>query len=1182
MNLIGNLFLVLFLQLFLSLSGYSENFQTNIMRLPAACIDGPDCADTPAYKQKISADLEDYRTLGPDKYLSQILDNYFEQTKEFSDEAPLALTNPRDLKIKALRNPLTKLLYSEGILEASDRSLLLCDKLFASKVMEHYLGNKEFKNYHLKTEGLKSFLTKFKIVDSNGLVIKSKMEIMAILEMEFPKGFLVKPAVGMKSSGKNFYLDKHEVVELILKQNGDIYQPEEYKTPHHWERVRRFATGERFVFQELLPGSLGEGESDYGDLHEYRVHSFYDKVVDGATETRWRGAKNSEEQNIKVNKYVQSFLDKLPKELTNRQAWSFDVFDLPNGQMKIIEINTNRGDKGNWSGYLVAPKTLGAYVRHLEQKFGWNFQGFSGWRLRHNLANIRKNWEVDKWEYWEELKEWYQEKIVKKIFKRKIEIETTHQALLQDKGLIAYSAEEYFDKTHAPRVGMEVEIRGLSQEEISQILINKLGGRLEKRADNIKYVDKTDGNKEKISEAILYKVKGKLIDRIDVKAEGNGIDPSDYENSRKNPVLVEVITHGPLTYEQLEVFSEAIDDIKKAGASGTDHNTAVSIQANVELVDENIQKDPGKFLLNLLRNYYKDDHYKLLEQEFPLIAGRDVYVGEYSPGFMRKIRSTDYNPTTKELFDDFFYRQSAEYLGFDNAWSGTIDEVKDIIKKALTVDEFGKILRVMKYNDLRISSFLIYLFPEDWMSQFIVSTNWVKPRPLVEFRRPNNTFKVLEIAAGAMGLVQKSIEGEFNIYDDIGTSHGIRGQDAKNLLTKQNPYEKTYVVRQFLGDPSDKGEFESFKEVEHYYKKSTPVWVNSGIQDKEPLFLPGESVVFHRLPETSGNIMGKYNPVLINAEISKILEHKYVEPAFWNKYAEGSIAKTRLISDFTKEKIPVAKLKAMLDQAFPKGWVIKGVWDNATQAKFLITDKTDLEGELNKFKNNQEEYLTLVEKIREKYKNANPDVITRKLRERPEYIGHRIHQFLKKPHQSIVQEKLAIKDEYRVEVIAGHVLGNGSTIPRYQYEYPKDDAWLKDPNIQRVEEFAQSTVDRLPENLRGMTLGMDVAVLSDGSIKMIESNPQGNSGFLSNDKRSIKALDKFLKKFPEMVKNNEISLGMKTEEQLNWAHEFIEKELGLDFNLHYPHLNWGDKNIINIKRKTNSCYTDILPLLSIH
>lgn len=58
MNLIGNLFLVLFLQLFLSLSGYSENFQTNIMRLPAACIDGPDCADTPAYKQEYRHNLD--------------------------------------------------------------------------------------------------------------------------------------------------------------------------------------------------------------------------------------------------------------------------------------------------------------------------------------------------------------------------------------------------------------------------------------------------------------------------------------------------------------------------------------------------------------------------------------------------------------------------------------------------------------------------------------------------------------------------------------------------------------------------------------------------------------------------------------------------------------------------------------------------------------------------------------------------------------------------------------------------------------------------------------------------------------------------------------------------------------------------------------------------------------------
>jgi len=1164
---------VLLFTYFLLLVSCETSQSLNSLRSPSS---NPD----EVYKDNITKEASKYEMIGPSEWITTSINDFINQTNDLDEEVPEALFREREVNIPAKRNPFRNILYKEDLVEASDRTLFMFDKLFMARLLEKYLGA-DFKKVHPKTDGLKEFLQKHKIINSSGRVIKTEQELRAILELEYPKGFILKPPVGMSSAGKSFYKDHHEIIELIMKQDGEIYSPDEVTKPFHWEGVRRFTSGERYIIQETLDGTSGlDGFGDYGDLNEFRVHSFYNQVVDGATETRWY-TKNSEARNKQVNEFVQDILDKLPKKFTNRQAWSFDVFWLPNGEMRLIEVNTNWGEPGNWSGFFRTPKTLGAYVRHFEKNFNWKFKGFSGHLLRHNLGNLKNHINHDKYEYWEDLKNWFDEKVVSIIRKRKKELSYEYYRTRPCLGLMCFSARYLFSAQDVPRVGLEVELTGVSQEKIAQELHKVIGGKIESRDDIYKYTEPETGLEKEVKTKV-WKIKKSKIGKVLIVVEDNGTGMEDLKTTTMDSNVIEIITE-PIKYSEAKMFQKGLDLVVKAGAIGTNSENPISIQANIDVVDEKNPKLSSKYLLDLMRNYYSQENFSSIQNEIPLVADRDRYVGGYSSEFMKRLLDPSYNPDMRTLYDDFFYRQSAEYLNFEGAWSQDIISVKSFIEKNLPKEGFESILKVFKWNDLRISSALMDQFPDDWMTSYLISTEWVKPRGLVEFRRPNNNFNVLDIFKSTVGLVQRSRQGVFSYAEIVAKKFGINPDGIRAIQAIRNPHQEPYIVRQFIGDPknlADQSEYQEFLSLQKYgYKRSIPVWVNMDAPVRGPYIVPGESVIFHRLPDTAISIIGKYNPALINAEISKVLDHKYVEAAFWSRFAPGIMPKTKLLQSFSSKKIKPETLAKMLKKDFPSGWIIKGVWDNATQASFLISEETDLVKEVKIYKDNQEEFIKYMQEMQSKYGSSNPDLFVRKLRERPEFMGYRINKFLKKPDLAIVQEKLSIKEEYRVEVIGGKVLGNGSTIPRYQYEYPDSDEWTKDPNIKRVETYTQKAIDQLPDELKGMTFGMDIAVMQDGSIKMIESNPQGNSGFLAYDKRSVKALDKFLMRYPALVKSGEISQGMEPEEQVNWIRKFIEEDLKMSLEKHYPHLSFIKTKAVSNKNYGRQCKALLLPIL---
>lgn len=299
------------------------------------------------------------------------------------EPSPFLNQDRTSLHLRAKRNPVVKFLYENKLIDASELSFRMQDKLMLYKLLQHYLGDTQARAIHPHTVGVKEYLFSRGLVDNNGQVNVSKEDLMRVLNQDFPQGFIVKPTVGQNSNGKGFYFNSAEIVEVLLKNDmNGIYASAEKNLATAVEG--KVITGERYIIQERLNVDSG---SVINSSNEFRVHSYQDKVIDGATFSRWKMLAG-DNGLAQIDAMVQSILSALPTQLTARQAWSFDVFRDAQGKMVLVEINTNKGKEGNWSGFVKSPKVLGAYIRHFEKNFNWHLKGLSGILLRNNLGNV--------------------------------------------------------------------------------------------------------------------------------------------------------------------------------------------------------------------------------------------------------------------------------------------------------------------------------------------------------------------------------------------------------------------------------------------------------------------------------------------------------------------------------------------------------------------------------------------------------------------------------------------------------------------------------------------------------------------------------------------------------------------------------------------------------------------------
>ncbi len=751
----------------------------------------------------------------------------------------------------------------------------------------------------------------------------------------------------------------------------------------------------------------------------------------------------------------------------------------------------------------------------------------------------------------------------------------------------------YHHAQDAIRTGIEVEFSGLTLEEATKIVQGVVGGQVE-FAEFSKEISVEENGKIIRTQKILRRSKIKKNStgmRLVIKPEANetsGVVPG--KNQKKSLILELLTDPGPIDYRGVEELQKALDALLKAGATGTRKDVAVSLQVNVEMGQGLKENFHAKDLVNLLRNYLDPVHRQQIETHYQIPEVRKHYIQPLSAGFMQRLMDPAYEPSLEQLKDDLLYRQLSELLNDPAAWDAPIEEIKKNVLLYITeTDAFtlkeSPLFRVIKFSPLKLSSLLLYAFPEDALAKILKENLWIKLIPAIEFRDRNNDFNVKQAVKEAVGFVRMSEAlGQIHFdpaqhgtssllkhYTDheiqkISQATGLREKDIRRTVaTALLKGDSTNVVRILWANPKVSSTPDTTKEMRYLlrypYNKTSPLLLPARGSLSLPWLVPGESVVFHPLVEMASVVVGAHNPGVINSFLAIVMTDKYVEAKFLEKYVPGAMPKTLLLRDAwgASSVDDIAQLRQKLDRQFPKGWVLKGVRDHATDASFLVSSETDLQKEVDIYRNSN--FLAEREKILERQLGADPDAYVRALRNLEGYRGFRINRMMKETEWTIVQEKMSIKSEYRVEVVAGRVLGNGSTIDRYSYKNPDTSKLVENPEeALRVEKTVQKFIDQIPWELRGFPMGLDAAVLSDGTIKIIETNPQGNSGFLMYQPESIRALNRFLKSYPQLLAEGRIPTGLTATQQLDFINDFL-KEIGIDPKIHFKELDWWSNGV---------------------
>ena len=291
--------------------------------------------------------------------------------------------------------------YQKNLVETSQATEMLADKRLLAEVLDREIGSRA-KNFYPKTIGLREFLVKRRLVNAMGELVSDGDAIEQALAEEFPAGFVVRPAVGIAPSetGRGLFPETDQFIVELLKPNNALYSPDHLAIPVKSHILDEIASGEAIVLQENVVGSADARKKlKTRYFQEVRVHTYEGRVVEGSVPSRWVQTNLLKNDEIKkAEAFVEEFLKSMSLAFLSRQAFGVDVAVMDNGEMRIIDVVTNRGKAIAWSGYLDQPRVIGAYSRHFEQHYGIAFKGFGGTLIRHNFANYLPYWEkrIDK------------------------------------------------------------------------------------------------------------------------------------------------------------------------------------------------------------------------------------------------------------------------------------------------------------------------------------------------------------------------------------------------------------------------------------------------------------------------------------------------------------------------------------------------------------------------------------------------------------------------------------------------------------------------------------------------------------------------------------------------------------------------------------------------------------------
>lgn len=284
---------------------------------------------------------------------------------------------PKAVQVDANRDSFLQFIYSEKIVIADRLSLFLSDKQFYYDFLTEHAP--DFSEKLLpKSMGLGTMAEEIAEITETPSIDM----VLEILHLQFPNGMLMKRTTEINSDGETIVFDDKIIAQKII---NEVLKPSEDYTSELLEQV---ISGEEFLIQETvnMPKSC-----------EFRVHTLGREIVTDATSCRWDHFYDKA-KFAELDMKLQSLFNELPEGLIDQQAWGLDVF-FDGTDLKIVDINSNRGEARQWSGDMVVPDVLGAYTRLLERK-GYEFLGADGEALRNDQASH------DKW-----VKKFGQEKV---------------------------------------------------------------------------------------------------------------------------------------------------------------------------------------------------------------------------------------------------------------------------------------------------------------------------------------------------------------------------------------------------------------------------------------------------------------------------------------------------------------------------------------------------------------------------------------------------------------------------------------------------------------------------------------------------------------------------------------------------------------------------------------------------
>ena len=341
-----------------------------------------------------------------------------------------------------------------------------------------------------------------------------------------------------------------------------------------------------------------------------------------------------------------------------------------------------------------------------------------------------------------------------------------------------FAENSLFNPSTTQRIGLEVELTGLTQQEIGEELQKALGGIL-------KWVTIMEDNLNSQTRKIetyavheLHLVNSSMVADVIIKPEDNVTENTDMAEQKARTRIYEIVTP-PIHYEQAIPLQSALESMQLKGAQGTKEGHAVAIQINVEMGEGDPKKISAIKILAILRNYLKTEHRESIAYELQAPAFRQMYLGLYTPGMMSRILDTQYRPSNKQFFFDFMYRQSLELFGVREAWIMPEAQARKALQSILAQRPFDEILPVMKWNYIRTSAVLMFLYPKDWLSRYLHDTTWFHQYPILEFREANSDFLLLKRIKQFLGIVQYS-----EAHGDIVWSDGVSQLQCRQLFAK--------------------------------------------------------------------------------------------------------------------------------------------------------------------------------------------------------------------------------------------------------------------------------------------------------------------------------------------------------------------------------------------------------------